>query len=125
MVTTPPSLLIPLPVEVDPFRSRLSRKNGHILTKFLKILIHNSTVSFCFETYTENIYTIPLFREHHDSYLYYIDNHSITSTPDEIPFLYLSPPLSTLLISIVKTFTPPISTFPSVITSQLFSKTFR
>ena len=39
--------------------------------------------------------------------------------------LYLSPLLSTLLISFVTTFTRPISTFRSLMSSQLFSKTSR
>ena len=56
-----PLPLNPLPFEVDPSRSRLSRENTHILTKFPKNFIYNCTVPLSFETYPEIIYTIFLF----------------------------------------------------------------
>ena len=93
MTDRPPPPLFPLPFALDSSCSRLSRENTKISTEFLKNLTHNSTVPLSFETYPEDTFTSPLIREHHDSYLYYIDSHCLTSTPDEpsfsIPFTSL------------------------------------
>ena len=40
----------------------------------LRNLIYNSTNSLPFETKLNNIYSIPLIREHHDAYLYFISS---------------------------------------------------
>ena len=85
-MSDPPSPLLPLPFSFNDTHHILSRDNAHILSKFLKNLIHNSTVPLYFETYQDNIYTIPLIREYHDSYLYYNDTHSVVETPDQPSF---------------------------------------
>ena len=125
MADPAPPPLISLPLALDSFRSRLSRENTQILIRLLKIIIYNSTVPFSFEPCREDIYTIPFIREHHGSYHFYIDTHSLTSTMMNLLSLSLSSLLSILLIHSVKTFTPPIFIFPLLMFSQLFSKTSR
>ena len=53
---------------------------------FLNNLIFISTTPLSFETYPEDIYTTPLIREHHDSYLYYIETPSLVADSEEPPF---------------------------------------
>ena len=81
-----PPPLIPLPFVFDISHHRITRELSRTISKFLNNLIHNSTVPLSFETFPEDIYTIPLICEHHDSYLYYIDTQSVVETPDEPPF---------------------------------------
>ena len=78
-------LLIPLPFASNTSQ-RITRDTSHTLIQFLNNLIYNSTTPLSFETYPEDIYTTPLIREHHDSYLYYIDTHSLIPNSDEPPF---------------------------------------
>ena len=78
--------LIPLSVSIDDSHSRLSRDTTYTLTNFPKNPLYNSTVPLFFETYVEDIYTIPLIREHQTSNFYYIDTHSLIETPDEPSF---------------------------------------
>ena len=78
--------LIPLPFVFETTQHRTKRELSQTVSKFLNNLIYNSTVPLSFETFPEDIYTIPLIREHNDSYLYYIDTHSVVETPDEPPF---------------------------------------
>ena len=78
-------LLIPLPFASNPSQ-RITRDISHTLLLFLNNLIYNSTTALSFETYPEDIYTTPLIREHHDSYLYYNDTHSLIPNSDEPPF---------------------------------------
>ena len=77
--------LIPLPFALNTSQ-RITREISHTLTQFLNNLIYNSTTPLSFETYPEDIYTIPLIREHHDSYLYYIDTGSLLPNSEEPPF---------------------------------------
>ena len=88
-MSDPPSPFIPLPFVCDNTHHRVTRELSQILSKFLNNLIYNSTVPLSFENFLEDIYTIPLIREHHDSYLYYIDTHSVVETPEEPSFLSL------------------------------------
>ena len=90
-MSDPPSPLIPLLFVCNNSSQRCTREFSQTLSKFFNNLIDNSTAPLSFETYPEDIYFIPLIREHHDSYLYYIDTHSLVATPDEPPFLFLSP----------------------------------
>ena len=80
-------LLLPLPFAVNTSQ-RITRDTSHTLIQFLNNLIYNSTTPLSFETYPEDIYTTPLIREHHDSYLYYIDTHSLIPNSDEPPFSF-------------------------------------
>ena len=81
--STPP--LIPLPFIFNTTQ-RITRDISHTLIQFLNNLIYNSTTPLSFESYPEDIYTTPLIREHHDSYLYYIETHSLVADSDEPPF---------------------------------------
>ena len=81
-----PPPLIPVPLSSDDSHSRLSPDTTQILAKFPKNPIYNSTVTLSFETLPEDSYTPPLIREHHDSYLYYIDAHSLVEILDELSF---------------------------------------
>ena len=78
-------LLFPLPF-ASTSSQRITRDISHTLLQFLNNLIYNSTTPLSFETYPEDIYTTPLIREHHDSYLYYIATHSLLPNSDEPPF---------------------------------------
>ena len=84
-MTDPIHSLIPLPFVFNTSQ-RVTRDISQTLTQFLNNLIYNSTTPLSFETYPEDIYTIPLIREHHDSYLYYIDTHSLVANSEEPPF---------------------------------------
>ena len=84
-MTDPIQPLIPLPFVFNSSQ-RVTRDISQTLTQFLNNLIYNSTTPLSFETYPEDIYTIPLIREHHDSYLYYIDTHSLVANSEELPF---------------------------------------
>ena len=85
-MSDPPSPLIPLPFACDNTSQPITRELSHTLSKFLNNLIYNSTAPLSFETYPEDIYTIPFIREHQDSFLHYIDTHSLVEAPDEPPF---------------------------------------
>ena len=78
-------LLLPLSFAVNTSQ-RITRDTSHTLIQFLNNLIYDSTTPLSFETYPEDIYTTPLIREHHDSFLYYIDTHLLISNSDEPPF---------------------------------------
>ena len=83
-MTEPIQPLIPLPFVFNTSQ-RVTRDISQTLTQFLNNLIYNSTTPLSFETYPEDIHTIPLIREHHDSYLYYIDTHSLFENSEEPP----------------------------------------
>ena len=89
-MSDPPSPLIPLPFVCDNTSHRITRELSQTPPEFLNNLIYKSTAPLSWKTYPEDIYTIPLIREYHDSYLYYIDTHSLVETPDELHFLFLS-----------------------------------
>ena len=77
--------LIPLPFVFNTSQ-RVTRDISQTLAQFLNNLIYNSTTPLSFETYPEDIYTTPLISEHLDSYLYYIDTHSLVLNSEEPPF---------------------------------------
>ena len=66
--------------------STYTRELSQTLSKFPNNLFYKSTAPLSFEAYPEDLYTIPLFREHPDSCLYNIDTHSLVATPGEPPF---------------------------------------
>ena len=84
-MTDPIQPLIPLPFVFNTSH-RVTRDISQTLTQFLNNLIYNSTTPLSFETYSEDNYTTPLIRDHHDSYLYYIDTHSLVLNSEEPPF---------------------------------------
>ena len=77
---------LPIPFTLDPNANVTTRRVKESITKFIDNLRYNITTPLPFETYTEDIYTTPLFREHHDSYLYYIETHSLTRDVNTSPF---------------------------------------
>ena len=87
-MSDPPSPLIPLTFVCNNTSQPNTRELLQTLSKILNNLIYNSIAPLPFETYPEDIYTIPLIREHHDSNLYYIDTHSLVAL---LHFLFLSP----------------------------------
>ena len=87
-MTDPIEPLIPLPFVFNTTQ-RITRDVSQTLTQFLNNLIYNSTTPLSFETYPEDIYTAPLIREHHDSYLYFIETHSLVLNSEEPPFSIL------------------------------------
>ena len=95
--------LIPLPFVFNTSH-RVTRDNSQTLTQFLYNLIYNSTTPLSFETYPEDVYTTPLIREHHDSYLYYIDTHSLVIFSEEPLFLFPLHLSQLALIPFEKTF---------------------
>ena len=56
------------------------------ITKFIDNLRYSIITPLPFETYPEDSYTTPLIKEHHDSYLYYIESHSLTQDVNTTPF---------------------------------------
>ena len=66
-MSDPPSPLNPRPFVCNNTSQRITRELSQFLSKFPNNLIYNSTAPLSFETYPEDIYTIPLIREHHDS----------------------------------------------------------
>ena len=82
----PTAPFIPLPFSKHDSHSRLPRETTQILTKFLEKLAYNSTVILSYESYREDVHTISLIRESHDSNLSYIETHSLIETPDEPSF---------------------------------------
>ena len=96
-MTDPIQPLIPLPFVFNSSQ-RVTRDISQTLTQFLNNLIYNSTTPLSFETYPEDIYTIPLIREHHDSYLFYIDTLSLVANSEELPF---SIPFTSSIIALI------------------------
>ena len=84
-MTDPIQPLIPLPFVFNTSQ-RVTRDISQTLTQFLNNLIYNFTTPLSFQTYPEDTYTTFLIREHHESYLYYIDTHSLVLISEEPPF---------------------------------------
>ena len=119
----PPPPSIPPPFSFDDSYSRLSRNTTQIFTKYPKSLIYNSTNPLSSETHTEDIYTIPLIREHHNSYLYHIDTHSLVETPDEPSFsIPFTSPLNSK-VTFRKNIYPTIMNIPFALDFTTFLKT--
>ena len=56
------------------------------VTPFLNNIIFQYTNPLPFETEPHILHTIPLVREHCDSYLYYIQYKTLDITPSQTPF---------------------------------------
>ena len=117
-----PPCLLQLLYSIHDSHSRVSLETTKKLTKFHKNRIYISTVPLSLEAYPEDIYTLPVMREHHDSYLSYRDTLSLVETSDDssFPFLLLFP--LTPMGPFVKTSTPPIYTIVLLRFAQHFSK---
>ena len=63
------------------------------VTPFLNNIIFQYTNPLPFETEPHILHTIPLVREHCDSYLYYIQNKTLDITPSQTPFQVIFNPV--------------------------------
>ena len=59
----------------------VTRDVTKLITQFTENLIYNTITPLKFERFPEDVFTLPLIREHHDSYLFYIATHSLE--PDD------------------------------------------
>ena len=75
-----------IPFALDPNATVTTRGVKKSITKFIDNLRYNIATTLPFETYPEDIFTTPLIREHHDSYLYHIETHSLTQDVNSTPF---------------------------------------
>ena len=93
--TSPPNSnkILPPPFTISPEKT-LSRNLTKDITPFLHNLIYNSTKPLPFENHPIDIYSFPLIREHHDSYLYYIYSKQTTHETDDPTIKITFPPLS-------------------------------
>ena len=62
------------------------RSTTHDVTPFLHNLIYQYTNTFSFETEAHSIHTIPLLREHLNSYLSYFRYKTLELTQSQQPF---------------------------------------
>ena len=107
---------LPVPFALDP-NSTITRRNRESITTFIDNLRYIIITPLSFESYPESIYTAPLIRQHHDSYLFYIETHSFTENAKIIPFSIIS---NTLQHVYNKQFHPSIVFIP--ISQVFFSK---
>ena len=69
---------LPIPFALDPNATFTTRRVNESITNLFDNFRYNITKPLQFETYPEDIYTTPLIRDHHVSYFYYIETHSLT-----------------------------------------------
>ena len=72
---------------------RLNRSLIQDVTPFLNNIIFQYTNPLPFETEPLILHTIPLVREHCDSYLYYIQYKTLDNTPSQTPFQVIFNPV--------------------------------
>ena len=77
---------------LNPFRINrdstqiITRAITKYITQFTDNLRYNTVNPLQFERFPEDIFTLPLVREHHDSYLFYIATHSLDQEDHNRPF---------------------------------------
>ena len=74
-------------------RKTFSRNLRKDINTFFHNLIYNSTKPLPFENLPTNIYSVPLVREHHDSYLCYLYSKQITHESEDPTIKITFPPL--------------------------------
>ena len=84
--------MLPIPFTISP-QYRSSRSLTQDVTPFLNNLIFQYTNPLPFETEPHSIFTIPLLREHLDSYLYHFHYKTIEITPSQQPFQIIFNPV--------------------------------
>ena len=85
--------LLPIPFQYTS-QTPLTRSTSPNLIKFLHNLIFQSTHPLPFEDKPNTIYTFPLIREHHHSYLYFLHSHQlIEPLPEEPHFTIVFNPI--------------------------------
>ena len=78
--------MLPTPFQCSTPPTRNVRSITHDLNTFLQNLIFQYTTPLPFETEPHSIHTIPLLREHPDSYLFYIRYTTYGITPSLTQF---------------------------------------
>ena len=80
-----------------PFALSLDKRQNHSLTQDVTPFLHNTIFQYTnllpFETEPHTIHTIPLAREHCDSYLYYIRYKTLDITTSQKPFQVIFNPV--------------------------------
>ena len=84
--------MLPTPFTVTTDK-RQNRSLIQDVTPFLQNIIFQYTNPLPFETEPHILHTIPLIREHCDSYLYYIHYKTLDITPSQIPFQVIFNPV--------------------------------
>ena len=75
-----------LPFTIDQSSNATTTRNTNdSLKKFTTNLHYNIITPLPFEQFPEDIFTVPLVREHHDSYLYYIHTHTLIEDSSFLP----------------------------------------
>ena len=84
--------MLPTPFTVSTDK-RQNRSLIQDVTPFLQNIIFQYTNPLPFETEPHILHTIPLIREHCDSYLYYIQYKTLDITPSQTPFQVIFNPV--------------------------------
>ena len=84
--------MLPTPFTVTTDK-RQNRSLIQDVTPFLQNIIFQYTNPLPFETEPHILHTIPLIREHCDSYLYYIHYKTLDITPSQTPFQVIFNPV--------------------------------
>ena len=86
MQTSRAETQVPFPFIFNATTQRQQRALIVDAIRFTENLIYNSTNSLPFETKLNNIYSIPLIREHHDAYLYFINSKTCEASYSDTSF---------------------------------------
>ena len=88
--------MLPTPFTVSNDK-RQNRSLIQYVTPFLQNIIFQYTNPLPFETEPHILHTIPLIREHCDSYLYYIQYKTLDITPSQTPFQVIFNPVKGII----------------------------
>ena len=81
------ALKLPNPFRINADSTQIvTRDTTKYITQFTENLRYNTITPLPFEKFPEDIFTLPLIREHHDSYLFYIATHSLDQEDYNRPF---------------------------------------
>ena len=94
--------MLPTPFTVTTDK-RQNRSLIQDVTPFLQNIIFQYTNPLPFETEPHILHTIPLVREHCDSYLYYIHYKTLDITPSQIPFQVIFNPVKGINLGLYRT----------------------
>ena len=84
---------VPLPFVFNATTQRQQRALIVDAIRFTENLVYNSTNSLPFETEVNSIYSIPLIREHHDAYLFFINSKTCEANYSDNSFNVNFPPV--------------------------------
>ena len=114
--------MLPTPFTVTT-EKRQNRSLIQDVTPFLQNIIFQYTNPLPFETEPHILHTIPLVREHCDSYLYYIHYKTLDITPSQTPFQVIFNPVKGTLEHIIELYTQKYYTFYTRCPSHVHAKT--